>query len=303
MLKNKKAIWIALAVVFIVVLFLSKTTSVFKNKETYQKTGEEIGLSYNTIALEELVNKDTDQDEVLDWEEGLWGTDPTKKETTPGISDKEAINKLKAEQAETTGTTKKTNSEKENLTETDQLSRELFATVASLSQSGQIDEATIEELSSQLAEKITNPVMLKVFLLSDIKIVDNGGQATENYLLGVDEVFTKGLKGKSFTEILKEFLGDGENLNTKVLTKFDPILKNLTEIINGLVKTEVPRNLAPHHLNLINTLESLKENIADIKLFTTDPIVAMGAIISYQKNIDKLDSVIGQIGNEINRSN
>ncbi len=298
MLKNKKALWIALAVVFIVVLFLSKTTSVFKNKEVYQKLNQEDGLSYNILALEELVNKDTDQDGVLDWEESLWGTDPTKKETTPGTTDMTAINKLKAEQAESTGATKKTE-EKAKPTQTDQLSRELFATVASLSQNGQIDEATIEELSSQLAEKIKNPDTKKIFLISEIKITEDvSAQAIEKYLTTIDSLY-KANGGGSVTDILKEFLGDGENINTKAISKLTTAAKNLSTIINGMAKMTVPKNLASAHLNLVNTLEKLKENMEDIKLFDTDPIMAMSAIISYGKNIETLEIVTKQLGEAI----
>ena len=69
--------------VFAVALFLLKTTSVFENKETYKGAGQKNGLTYGNITIKDLVNKDTDGDGILDWEEGLWGTDPTKKENTP----------------------------------------------------------------------------------------------------------------------------------------------------------------------------------------------------------------------------
>ena len=86
---------IVLAIAFIVALFFLKTTSVFKNTATYQKSNQENGLTYGNLTIKDLVNKDTDRDGILDWEEGLWGTDPTKKETTLGTPDKVAIENLK----------------------------------------------------------------------------------------------------------------------------------------------------------------------------------------------------------------
>ena len=291
-----------MAIAFIAVLFLAKNTSIFQKKEIYDALGKETGLSYETVPLKDLINRDTDLDGVLDWEESLWGTDPTKKETTVGVSDSATIQKLKAEQAKTTGETSDTGQDNEKITQTDNFSRELFATVASLAQNGQVDEATIEKLSDSLAERITNPAVKKVFLVSEIKISDgNSPEAIENYLIKLDDLYSKIPKGKSVLDILTEFLGDGENVNVKALSKLDPVIKNLATVISGMVKITTPKNLAPHHLNLINTLQTLKENIADIQFFEADPVIAMGGVVSYQKNLDKLDSVILQLSNEINK--
>ena len=97
-LKNKKILLIAFAIAFVVALFFVKNKTTFKNSLDSSSKSQENGLAYNSATLEDLVNKDTDGDGILDWEEGLYGLDPTKKETTPGVSDQNAISKLKAEQ-------------------------------------------------------------------------------------------------------------------------------------------------------------------------------------------------------------
>ena len=87
---------IAFAVVFVVVLFFIKNKTTFQNYLNNGNDEQNNGLVYSTETLESMVNKDTDGDGILDWEEGLWGTDPIKKETTPGTPDKVAIEKIKA---------------------------------------------------------------------------------------------------------------------------------------------------------------------------------------------------------------
>lgn len=104
-------------------------TSIFKNTLTFIQEKQKNGLVYQSTTIGELVNKDTDGDGIPDWEEKLWGTDPTKKETTPGIPDGLAIQKLKAAQ----GINETTSSGPENLTHTDEFSRELFSTIAAAS--------------------------------------------------------------------------------------------------------------------------------------------------------------------------
>ena len=110
---------------FLVALLFLKTTSEFKNTANQEQNAN--GLAYGNAVIEDLVNRDSDLDGILDWEEGLWGTDPAQAETTPGIPDSVAVNKLKGELGENTGTASQggqTAEAEENLTETDKFSDE-----------------------------------------------------------------------------------------------------------------------------------------------------------------------------------
>ena len=54
------------------------------------------GLSYGNAIVGDLVNRDTDGDGLLDWEESLWDTDPNNKDTNgDGVSDSVEIAKIK----------------------------------------------------------------------------------------------------------------------------------------------------------------------------------------------------------------
>src|SRR3990167_1711774 len=108
--------------IFLIALFLIKKTTIFKKSTTPVVNNQENGLA--TMTLEELVYKDADSDGIPDWQEGLYGLDPTKKETTPGIPDSVAINKLKSEQGSSAETINESrdNQETENLTQTEKFS-------------------------------------------------------------------------------------------------------------------------------------------------------------------------------------
>ena len=82
---------------FLVVLFFIKKAPIFKNTTTYQKENTS-KLAYGDATIEDLVSKDGDGDGILDWEEGLWGTDPKNRETNPGTPDSVTIAGIKAEQ-------------------------------------------------------------------------------------------------------------------------------------------------------------------------------------------------------------
>lgn len=258
------------------------------------------GLTAATPTLGELVNKDTDGDGILDWEEPLYGLNPTKKETTPGMPDSTAINKLKSEQ-ENIARVADGSKASVPLTETEKFSRELFAAVTAGSQNGTLDQATIDAMSAKLAEKIKNPVVRKVFTLSDIKIIkDDSFKAFTNYVNDSKKIHTKYPDMKyTVPDVLQEFMVDEENVDLSVLPKLDPIILQRNKIIDAMTKMDVPQSIAPLHLNIINSLERLSENISDIKLFDTDTIVSLGAISKYGENTTALVSDIKNLQNKI----
>lgn len=264
----------------------------------YQGVGPTNGLTYESVAIADLINKDTDQDGLLDWEEGLWGTDPTKAETTPGTPDSIVIEKLKGEQANSVeqGESLLNSGEKENLTETDMFSRELFSTVATLSQAGSLDEATIEKITSSLAERMQNSAPRKVFTSADIKIInDESFQAIKNYNYALRDIYTKFQTKEGAVKVLQEFTADGNTVNLDALKKLDPIIEQTNKILAGIAQTPVPQTLSLLHLNLLNSLERLNENYSDIRLYDTDVIVSLSAMIQYGQNTVILETAASNL--------
>jgi hypothetical protein len=284
-------------VLFLVALFLIKNTSILKSSidSVFNNTKE--GLTYTTT-LKELVYKDGDNDGVPDWEEGLYGLDPTKKETTPGIPDSTTINKLKAEQGDTNNENLQN---EENLTQTEKFSRELFSTTATLNQSGALDQATADQISNSLAERIQNTPTRKVFLLSDIKTTtDNSIKAVKNYRDTLISIQKKYPDNGNVLDVLQKFIIDENNVDVSALVELDPIIKQSQLQLNALIKISVPKSIAPLHLDFLNALERLVENTSDIRLYDSDVIVALGGISQYQNNANLLESAVKNLTNTIN---
>ncbi len=297
MSKYKRTLWVALAVVLLVALFFIKNKTTFKNTLDPILGNQENGLTYEAKTLEDLVNRDTDGDTILDWEEGLWGTDPTKGETTPGILDTVAVEKLKAEQQNTTEnkeTEKGGKADEENLTQTDKFSREFFTTIATLNQSGEMDQATIDALGISLAERMQNAAPVKIYTIKDIKIKNSDDvQAIQKYSDALWNIYGKYSAGKEVPEVLEKLVADEENMS--ILKELDPIINRIKKIIAELLKMEVPPSLSILHLDLVNNSERLLENISDIRLLDTDPILSIGAIGQYWENTAALESVAGKL--------
>ena len=286
-----------MAVAFLVVLFLIKTGFVFKNP--FSSIKQENGLTYSNTTIGGLVNKDTDGDGIPDWEESLWGTDPTRKETTPGISDSVAIEKLKQQQG-ISGQINGTNQNNPNLTKTDQFSRDLFATVVMLNQNGEVDQATVDKLGSSLADNIKNSPLKKIFLLSDIKIIkDDSIMAVKKYSDTLNSIYQKNPIKYTVMDVLQKFIGDGNNADASVLSELDPIIGWTNKIINEMLKMETPQSLTSMHLDVVNNLQKIVGNLNDMKLYDTDIIVALGGISQYDQNTTALGSAVDKLANAI----
>lgn len=295
-----------MAVVFIVVLFFIKNKTIFKNTPNSalntQGINQTDGLVYdfNNEKLGNLVNRDTDLDGVLDWEESLWGTNPNKKDSNDdGTPDSAEIEKLKS-QADQNGNFDLSSQNSGNLTETDKFSREFFSTVATLNQAGPMDQETIDKLGISLAERIQNSTPKKVYTLSDLKIInDNSVGAVKKYNAGWDGIRKKYPVSGSVMDVLKKFIINETDVDVSALKELDPIITQTNKIIDALIKMEVPQSLSGSHLNVINAIEVLVENTSDIKLYETDVIIALSAISQYEQNTAILETAIDDLGNAI----
>lgn len=284
---------IAFAVVCVVVLFLQKNTSVFQNIG-----GNDEGLAYNTEVLGNLLEKDTDADGLLDWEESLWGTDPTKTETTPGVPDGEAVASLKLTQEKNNTLSSSGSSAlgEENLTETDKFSREFFSTVATLTQSGSLDDETVGKISSSLVEQIKISASGKTFLISDIKITkDETPQSIKSYANSLVVIFTKYAIKDSAFDILSESMTNDGDIDAKILNKFDPMIQKMRAIVKEMLLVNTPQTFALLHLEVINGFQASAENLSDIKLIDEDIIIAISAISKYQENDNKLKDDVNRL--------
>src|ERR1035437_1204318 len=279
-------------------LFLIKIGFSFKNPLVSSK--QQNGLYSGSATVGELANKDTDGDGIPDWEEGLYGVDPTKKETTPGIQDSVAIEKLISQNQIAQGTPLVKGPV--NLTQTDKFSQDLIATVTTLSQNGAMDQTTADALGNSLISQIQNTPVRKVFLLIDLKTTKDDTSATvKKYADALAAIFQKNPTKYTILDILQKFSADVNNVDPSVLVELDPNIKQINGFIDGMIVLSVPQSLAFLHLGVLNGFEKIVKNLNDIKLYDTDPIVALSGMTKYSQNSTTLLADINMLASVVNQ--
>lgn len=259
------------------------------------------GLVYSgNETVEDLISRDTDLDGAPDWEEGLYGTDPTKKDTNDdGISDDVEISRRRGQ----SGTDEFGSlANGEGLSQTDQFSRELFSTVAALNQAGAIDQSTVDKLSDSLIGKIQNSENQKVFLYSDLKIVKGDMvQTIRNYNNALNNIYDKYPTKYGAIDVLYKLVIDEDNFDESALMELDHVIKQTNGIINEMVKMSVPESLAILHLSLLNELQKFSGDLSSIKLYDADPVIAVGSISKYEADVTNLESAASNLTKAINQ--
>jgi hypothetical protein len=232
----------------------------------------------------------------------LYGLDPTKKETTLGIPDSVAIEKLKVAGQTEQGLPLSTNQGPVNLTQTDKFSQGLMATVTTLSQNGAMDQNMADSLGNSLAQQIQNTPIRGVFELTDLKIIkDDSVKAVQNYNNILNSIFQTSPTKYTILDVLQKFSADANNVDPSVLSELDPNIKQINGFMYGMTEMSVPQSLAFLHLNVLNDFEKVLENLNDIKLYNTDPIVALSGITKYNQNATTLVSDITKLIDIINK--
>jgi hypothetical protein len=264
-------------IIFAVAYLLSSKNHFFSKKEP--------NLRAENLTVNQLLQRDLDEDGVTDWEESLWGTDPNKKETFDGILDKIYIENRRKE----LGGKEEINAGE--LTETEKFAREFFASLAAMKASGEIDDSTINNFSSALGQKIASSPILNQYSEKDIELTkgDELADQEEYYKIAAD-LYEK-YKGRGIGDELEIAGGLAEaeknnvNDNPQELTR---IAKAYKDFAGALLKIPAPRSLLKYHLEIINNANNTGIAVENMAKIATDPLIGISSLSQYQKYSEAL---------------
>jgi hypothetical protein len=290
-LPSKKFTYTVLSFIGICAFIFLISTLLF-GKSSFLGSKKNKDLSVQNLNINELLQKDSDGDGVLDWEEGLWGTDPYKTKTFEDTPDKEYI-KAKREALKTPGST----GADTGLNETDKFAQQFFASLAALKQSGQLNETTMKNIASSLGESIADPSLLNAYTAQDIKINTNDNNTTkENYYLEAGNLFEKYREkgvGKEL-EITGTLVASGTS-NPELENQLASIANAYQEYAQKMLSISVPESLSSYHLSIINSSNNVGIAIRSMQKIATDPVVGLSGVSQYQKYSEQLIDAVGNM--------
>ena len=239
------------------------------------------------LLVKDIIQKDSNDNGIADWEEGLWGLDPTKD----GPANKEFIlNKRSVLAKDNTSQAVDDNA----LTENDVLSRELFATVMSLQQSDSLNTDSIKSVSEAIGQNIIPTDIPDVYTINMLKI----SGTEKDYYIAFKNLVDK-YKDKDMGSELT-FVSQGlENKDPQAIYAAKSVAVFYREFGQALIKTPVPSSLAQTNLDLANSYEKVAQTIEGFGNILTDQISGMKALINYKKYSDKIISDITKLSDNL----
>lgn len=271
---------IRIVIIIIAMVFIFGIIELVK----YAKNGIENRINKNktpkTLLISNVIEKDSNNNGIPDWEEYLWGLDPEKN----GKSNKEFINSKK-ENLNKNGIIQQENSLLSPENET--LSQYFFATIVSLMQSGEINEESLKEVSNAFGENISALEIDSVYSRTSLTIIDDTVQTKKEYSKKISNLIEKYGKsdiGKELVLLAQAISSNDNSAIYSVITVSELYQKFASE----LIQIPVPESMSEEHLKIANGYEKNGVCVKGMSQYFSDPILGMNSILSYKKYHDEL---------------
>lgn len=284
-LPSKKFVSILLIIVVFIVLFftIKGIISLFKNNKSTKANGEP-----TQMIVGDVIQKDSNNNGIADWEEYLWGLNPNKN----GPENKEFILSKKKALAQDGNISIPDDST--SITENEILSREFFATIVSLQQTGELNEASIKSVSDAIGQKIEATPIDNIYTKNMLTIKNDSAAANTSYFNAFSSLVTKYKDKDIGSELVLISQGIGNN-DPQALSAAQTIASAYRSFGSELVKIPVPNSIFSIHLDLANNYEKTAQSIEGLAQTLSDPIIGMRAIINYKQYSDALVSDIKKL--------
>lgn len=229
----------------------------------------------------DIVNQDSNGNGIPDWEEKLWGLDPTILYTN-GVSNEQIINSKKKNLGIQNATG-------ESLDDTDRLARELFTLTAALGQSEEIDSQTLAAISAKLASSLNIKQVNNQYSLKDIQTVQTSTSSLNTYYASMKKVISKYDTNTADIEVLVNALQNDGVGDLSVLKESAVIYQKLAK---ELLTLKVPLGLSRDHLALVNSFSGIGTSFTFMTELSDNSLLSLVGIAVYKNYSAKLSGAI-----------
>lgn len=239
------------------------------------------GVAVTDATVGEVVGKDSNSNGIADWEERLWGLDPTVA-TTNGVSNKTIIEEKRRSLQTPDG-------QNGNLNETDKLARELFGFTNALGQEDSVNKSSLSALASKLGQENATTNTVPVYTLKNIKTTATTRQSLLSYQKNLSTVLAT--YNTNLPEI-DTFITSIETGDYSTLEEFDTTIAFYASLSKKLSKVVVPVGAAQYHLDITNSLAGIGKSFEKMKLLEDNGVNALVGLSEYRFHDQKLTVAI-----------
>lgn len=255
--------------------------------------------------LKEYAEKDSDNDELPDWQEVLYGSDPEDAHSIDEtLTDREAVDqglvepRFRSEEPvpvkidDLSGATSVAPG-----TVTDRFARVFFEQYL-LGRQGVTPSS--EEISS-FAEDAVNELTTEAerapsFTIRDVNILSQGGsEALRTYAVAMQTAILGNMSGVEKDE-LAYFHDIVTKDDARATQKLNQIATAYANTVRAIKLVAVPPEAAAAHVKIVTTAERIGTAVADMAAFKTDPLRTMVGLGSYDKATDDFAHSLTDMG-------
>lgn len=253
----------------IVALILVAQTTWVRELFTFKKR-----VSVDTataLTVGDVTFKDSNGNGIADWEEKLWGLDPTELYTN-GVPNKTIITQKK----EALGITLPGTEEKGN--ETDQLAQQLFSITTALSQNESVDDSAFGDIAKNFGANIETKTISNTYTLQDIKTSPTNYNSLVAYSTAFRTIFAKYNTGQEDVTIIISSLETEDYSRLPELTATAVSYRALARELSVL---RVPIGVLQYHLDIINAFAGVADSFTYLSQLEDNGITALNGIAAY----------------------
>ena len=281
-LPSKKFISIVLIMVIALTLFFSIKGIIYLFRKT--KLKNQIPTE---VVVGDLIQKDSNNNGIPDWEEYLWGLDPYKN----GPENKEFILAKKKTLSENNNLLSDSS---QTITDNEALSREFFAAIVSLQQTGSLDADSISAISNSIGDNVKTVDIKDTYTNEMMTVVGDSPDANNKYQEDLRQLVLK-YKDANIGNELTFIIQGLNNKDLQALYAAKTVAIAYQNFSKEFIKIPVPRNLAALQLSAANNYEKTGETLNSLTTMLNDPLGGMKAMLNYKKYNDDLGTDLDKI--------
>ena len=230
--------------------------------------------------LGEIIGSDQNKNGVADWEERLWGLDPSAVSTN-GVSNKDIVLQNRANA--------KANSIDSSTNATDMLSYNIYATAGILNSTGNVDEATLAGVVVPLVKQSVKQIEKKSYTADDIRIVPSTTENIDSYTKGIQSTVASASFDHNEIAILSDAL---ENDDYSKLSGLLSSAASYRSLAKKAIQIRVPIVFARVHLDFVNSVQAVGDTLAASAKIQDDDIKGATAIGEYSNQTALLNNAM-----------